>query len=58
VSARDDRAGTLLFGTLVGGYLTALVVAGVHGELLAGLVVGVGLVARVAARRRHRQDHG
>ena len=54
MAGHDDRAGTLLFGTLVGGYLTALVVAGVHGELLAGLVVGVGLAARVAARRRRR----
>lgn len=54
MSGHGDRAGTLLFGTLLGGYLTALVVAGVHGELLAGLVVGVGLAARLAARRNRR----
>jgi hypothetical protein len=54
VAGHDDRTGTLLFGTLVGGYLTALVVAGVHGELLAGLVVGGALAVRVAARRRRR----
>ena len=54
MSGHGDRAGTLLFGALVGGYLTALVVAGVHGELLAGLVVAAALTARVAARRRRR----
>lgn len=52
---RGGRTGAPLFGALVGCYLVALVVAGVHGELLAGLVVGAGLAARLVTHRLNRR---
>jgi len=51
----DARARALLFGALLLAYAVAIVVAGVHGELLAGAVVVLGLTVRVAACRRTRQ---
>ncbi len=49
-TGEDRRAAGVLFWCVLGLYLLALGVAGVSGEWLAGAVVAIGAVTRVAAR--------